>query len=171
MEQPVIRTYLEMREQPSGQRAPAPEGVHVERLAWCPPELYRQLYAEVGRQWSWFERLWWTDQELAAHLARPEVLIRVLHLNGNPAGYYELVTHANGSVEIGYFGLMAHAIGAGLGRWLLGEAVGEAWSMGASRVWLHTCTLDHPRALPNYLKAGFTITGTEQVGAPTAPGS
>ena len=51
----------------------------------------------------------------------------MLQLNGAPAGYYELVTHADNSVEIGYFGLMPHAIGGGLGRWLLGEAIAEAW--------------------------------------------
>ena len=169
MDQPVVRTYLEMRERPNGKSLPAPDGAHVERLDRCPPELYRQLYAEVGRQWSWFERLWWTDEELAAHLARPEVRIRMLHLNGAPAGYYELVSHDDRSVEIGYFGLMPHAIGQGLGRWLLAEAIGEAWDSEPARVWLHTCTLDHPAALPNYLKAGFTVTKTEQVGPPRPP--
>ena len=121
MDLPVTRTYLEMRAAPAGERPAAPEGAHVERLEHCPPELYRQLYAEVGRQWSWFDRLWWSDAELAAHLGQPEVLIRVLHLNGAPAGYYELVSHGDRSVEIGYFGLMPHAIGKGLGRWLLGR--------------------------------------------------
>jgi hypothetical protein len=33
--------------------------------------------------------------------------------------------------------------------------VQEAWRFGAARVWLHTCTLDSPRALPNYLARGF----------------
>lgn len=169
MDQPVTRTYLEMTAKPAVGPVAAPEGAHVERLVRCPPELYRQLYAEVGRQWSWFERLWWTDEELVAHLARPEVAIRVLHLNGAPAGYYELVAHQDRSVEIGYFGLMPHAIGQGLGRWLLGEAIAEAWGSDPDRVWLHTCTLDHPAALPNYLKAGFSVTRTEQVGTPTAP--
>ena len=169
MDLPVTRTYLEMSAAPAGIRIAAPEGAHVERLERCPPELYRQLYAEVGRQWSWFDRLWWSDAELAAHLGRPEVLIRVLHLNGAPAGYYELVGHGDRSVEIGYFGLMPHAIGKGLGRWLLGEAIAEAWSTQPDRVWLHTCTLDHPAALPNYLKAGFTVTKTEQVGPPRPP--
>jgi GNAT superfamily N-acetyltransferase len=74
-------------------------------------------------------------------------------------------------VEIGYFGLMPHAIGRGLGRWLLGEAIRDAWCGDPTRLWLHTCTLDHPAALPNYLKAGFVVTGTEQVGAPEAPES
>ncbi len=169
MQQSVIRTYLEMRERPGGERVPTPEGAHVEQLPSCPAQLYRQLYAEVGRQWGWLNRLWWTDEELTAHLGRAAVRIRVLHLNGAPAGFYELVSQADGSVEIGYFGLMSHAIGQGLGRWLLGEAVGEAWSMGATRVWLHTCTLDHPQALPNYLKRGFVVTGTEAVGPPRAP--
>ena len=163
--QPVIRTYLEMRAPlPSGPRS-APHGAYVERLEHCPPEFYRLLYAEVGRQWSWFDRLAWSDAELAAHLDRPEVKVRVLQLNGAPAGYYELVTHADHSVEIGYFGLMPHAIGRGLGRWLLGEAISEAWGTRPERVWLHTCTLDHPAALPNYLKAGFAVTKTERAGA------
>lgn len=170
MDQPVTRTYLEMRAPPGAASVPAPEGAHLERLERCPPDLYRQLYAEVGRQWSWFDRLWWSDEKLAAYLERPEVAIRVLHLNGAPAGYYELVSHADGSVEIGYFGLMPHAIGRGLGRWLLAQAIQEAWDAAPSRVWLHTCTLDHPAALPNYQKAGFVVTKTERVGMPTAPG-
>jgi GNAT superfamily N-acetyltransferase len=159
-----------MRTRPEPAPLPVPEGAHVERLERCAPELYRQLYAEVGRQWSWFDRLWWSDEELATHLAKPGVVVRVLHLNGAPAGYYELVSHENDrSVEIGYFGLMPHAIGRGLGRWLLAEAIQEAWEGATDRVWLHTCTLDHPAALPNYQKAGFVVTRSEQVGLPAAP--
>lgn len=169
MAEPVVRTWLEMRTPPAAAPAPLPEGARLERLDRCPPELYRELYAGVGKEWSWFDRLWWSDAELAAHLARPEVKIRVLHLNDAPAGYYELAGNSDGSVEIGYFGLMPHAIGKGLGRWLLAQAIADAWSTGPSRVWLHTCTLDHPAALPNYLKAGFVLTRTEQVGAPAAP--
>ena len=169
MDQTVTRTYLEMRQRPQGRSSPSPEGAEIERLEPCPPALYRHLYSEVGRAWSWFERLWWTDEELAAHLQRPEVSIRLLRVHSAPAGYYELVRHADGSVEIGYFGLMPHAIGRGLGRWLLGEAIAEAWSGGPDRVWLHTCTLDHPAALPNYLKAGFSVSRVELVGVPKAP--
>ena len=57
MGQPVIRTYLEMKAPPPSGPRSAPDGAYVERLEHCPPELYRQLYAEVGRQWSWFDRL------------------------------------------------------------------------------------------------------------------
>ena len=34
--------------------------------------------------------------------------------------------------------------------------VADAWTLpGTKRVWLHTSTLDHPNALPNYLRRGF----------------
>jgi GNAT superfamily N-acetyltransferase len=143
----------------------------LERLEHCPPGRYRQLYGDVGRAWSWFDRLRWSDAELAAHLDRDEVSVRVLNVDSVPAGYYELVRHPDQSVQIAYFGLMPHAIGRGLGKWLLGQAVADAWSGDPERVWLHTCTLDHPAALPNYLKAGFVATGTEQVAAPQRPES
>ena len=78
------------------------------------------------------------------------------------AGWYELRrVPEDGSVEIAYFGLMPGAIGRGLGKALLGCAVRDAWAMGATRVWLHTCTLDHPHALPNYLARGFRVYKTE----------
>jgi GNAT superfamily N-acetyltransferase len=72
-----------------------------------------------------------------------------------PAGYFELRQHEDGSVEIAYFGLLPNFIGRGWGKYLLTRAVDTAWSLDPKRVWLHTCTLDHPAALPNYLKRGF----------------
>jgi GNAT superfamily N-acetyltransferase len=72
-----------------------------------------------------------------------------------PAGYFELKRWADDSVEIAYFGLLPDYIGRGWGKYLLTEAVRAAWSENPVRVWLHTCTLDHPAALPNYLQRGF----------------
>ena len=81
---------------------------------------------------------------------------RALGVGGAPAGYFELQEHEDdGSVEIAYFGVVPHFHGRGLGKYLLTEAVDAAWSLDASRVWLHTCTLDDPAALPNYLARGF----------------
>ena len=40
---------------------------------------------------------------------------------------------------------------------MLTEAIRRAWALDAQRVWLHTCTEDHPAALPNYQKRGFRI--------------
>ncbi len=72
-----------------------------------------------------------------------------------PAGYFELCEHDDGAVEIVYFGLLPDFIGRGWGKYLLTGATQAAWGLGPSRVWLHTCTLDHPAALPNYLRRGF----------------
>ncbi|MDQ6611131.1 MAG: GNAT family N-acetyltransferase, partial [Gemmatimonadota bacterium] len=80
-------------------------------------------------------------------------------------GFAELERHANGAVEIVYLGLTKPAQGFGLGAWLLEHAVNEAWGLGATRVWLHTCTQDAPQALPNYLARGFVIDREEEYDA------
>jgi GNAT superfamily N-acetyltransferase len=153
----VVRTYLEMRA-PSALRPAslADPRATLERVAPCPLPLYRALYHDVGARYHWRDRLAWSDEELAAHLASPSVEVWVLHWHGERAGFYELRQHDDGSVEIAYFGLLERAFGRGLGKHLLTRAVERAWSLGATRVWLHTCTLDSPVALPNYLARGFT---------------
>ena len=81
---------------------------------------------------------------------------------GAPAGYFELRRDAENGVEIVYFGLLKEFHGRGLGGHLLSQAVQRAWEAGAGRVWVHTNTLDHPFALPNYVKRGFSVYKTEQ---------
>jgi GNAT superfamily N-acetyltransferase len=152
----VERTYLEMtsRAAPRGAVARGPD-VRVERLTSCPPSFYRYLYAEVGRNWRWTDRLAWKDDEIRAHLAQTGVTVDVMYVEGAPAGYVELARHDDGSCEIAYFGLLPEFFGRGLGRVLLEHAIDSAWETGTNRVWLHTCTLDGPAALPNYLARGF----------------
>ena len=152
----VRRTFLEMRS-PAGLAqavtpSPQPE---VSQLQPCSPAMFRYLYGEVGRAFRWTDRLSWTDEQIAAHLADPGTSIWLLSWKDAPAGYFELRAHDDGSVEIAYFGLVPDFIGRGWGGYLLTRAAGAAWDLGASRIWLHTCTLDHPAALPNYLKRGF----------------
>ena len=125
--------------------------------------LFRQLYRDVGAPWYWHDRLEWTDDELAAHLALPTVAVWLIHHAGEVAGFFELQHHADGSVEIVYFGLTAAHLGRGLGGPALERAAREAFTMGASRVWLHTCTLDSPRALPAYQARGFVPYRTERL--------
>lgn len=152
----VTRTYLEMRSPRdlSPAREPAP-GPRIERVGGCPASFFRYLYGEVGRAYHWTDRLAWTDADIAGYLEDGRVTLHVLYVEHAPAGYYELRRHEDGSVEIAYFGLLPEYTGRGLGGWLLTRAVADAWARGAVRVWLHTCTLDHASALPNYLKRGF----------------
>jgi GNAT superfamily N-acetyltransferase len=152
----VTRTYLEMGS-PGELRAvetpsPAPK---VERLVRCSVELFRSLYTEVGSGYRWTDRLGWSDQTISDYLQTPGVSIWLMSWENLPAGYFELVEHSDDSVEIAYFGLLPNFIGRGWGKYLLTVAVESAWQLEPRRVWLHTCTLDHPAALPNYLKRGF----------------
>ncbi|HEY7412356.1 MAG TPA: GNAT family N-acetyltransferase [Vicinamibacteria bacterium] len=151
----MTRTYLERTEAPAGPAPAPPAGYRLERASGCPASFYRYLYAEVGRAHHWTDRLAWSDEQISAHLACPGVSLHVLGAQGVPAGYFELVRHDDGSVEIAYFGLLPGFLGRGLGRYLLEAAVARAFGEGTARVWLHTCTLDHPAALGNYLARGF----------------
>jgi GNAT superfamily N-acetyltransferase len=159
----VVRTYLEMAS-PVGQtgRAALPAGFLVRQEA-CEAGLYRELYQRVGTDYHWRDRLAWTDDQLREHLASPSIAVWVLREGTAPRGFFELARHDDASVEIAYFGLMPGQLGRGLGHALLTWAVAEAWTMqpAPTRVWLHTCTLDHPAALANYLGRGFQVTRSE----------
>jgi GNAT superfamily N-acetyltransferase len=151
----VTRTYLEMTS-PADLVADGRVGpeVRLEPVTDCPWHFYRYLYAEVGREYHWKDRLPWTAEEFRAWLAGPSV-VWLLSVQGAPAGFFELRRHEDDSIEIAYFGLLPEFVGRGLGKLLLTRAVEEAWALRPSRVWLHTCTLDHASALPNYLRRGF----------------
>jgi ribosomal protein S18 acetylase RimI-like enzyme len=152
----VKRTYLEMTAPADLRPARSADlAARVERVEGCPASFYRYLYAEVGRAYRWLDRLQWTDEEIRTHLANPAVSLWVLTVRAAPAGYFELKAAPDGSVEIAYFGLLPEFIGHGYGKHLLTEAVERAFSLGARRVWLHTCSLDDAAALPNYVSRGF----------------
>ena len=153
----VTRTYLELRS--PGQFRPAfgtfPD-IAVAHIADPAPDLYRQCYQTVGEAYHWRDRWNWTDQEIHAHLADPAIAFFLARRGNAVAGYYELRrVSEEDSVEVAYFGVAPAEVGRGLGKHLLSCAVRDAWALDPARVWLHTCTLDHANALPNYLARGF----------------
>jgi GNAT superfamily N-acetyltransferase len=125
------------------------------------PDEYRAIYTLVGERWYWRDRLLMSDAALDAYLASPAVHVWLLTVHGERAGFFELQRHPDTRVEIMYFGLASRFIGQGLGGWMLTRATEEAFALGASRVTLHTCTLDSPTALPNYLARGFVVVREE----------
>jgi GNAT superfamily N-acetyltransferase len=154
----AVRTYLQMLSPDDLDGAPAPAAdAVVERVDRCPPADWRALYGEVGREYHWVDRLAWTDDDISAYLRDPALELWVLRSGGETAGYFELRAEPDGAVEVAYFGLLPAFVGQGLGKFLLTRAVERAWARGATRVWLHTSSLDHPSALPNYLARGFSI--------------
>jgi GNAT superfamily N-acetyltransferase len=167
----ATRTYLELTDPGALRRGRQPDAdVQIERRDPCEPEFWRHLYATVGAAYRWFDRLPWTDDDIRRYLDDPAVSLWVMTIGGETAGYYELrreppsAEHGseNDSFEIVYFGLMPGFTGRGLGSFMLSDAVDRAWSLGARRIWLHTCTFDHPQAIPNYLARGFRVFRTEE---------
>ena len=155
---PVTVTYLEMTS--PEQRAPAPgrTGPTAVLRAERPPlSFYRYLYDTIGAEWSWYARRRLSDKALAAIIHDDRVEVFVLYVRGAPAGYVELDRRVGKEVEIAYFGLVPEYIGRGFGPVLLDWALERAWSYGPRRVWLHTCSLDHPKALAVYRRAGFEV--------------
>jgi len=154
----VVVTFLRM-DRPPAEAAPAlPPGLRVLPEPYCTVETYRSLYNPIGAAHVWWLRRAMPDYQLAALLRNPAISIHVLRDAQDRAhGFYELDTLPWPSVNLSYFGLMPHAVGHGMGFAFLRHAVDEVWRRGARVMTVNTCTADHPRALPTYLRAGFRV--------------
>ncbi|WP_442583529.1 GNAT family N-acetyltransferase [Mesorhizobium sp. ASY16-5R] len=157
---PVTVTFLEMT-RPPAQYASLPYNRQIAllRVRNIPVHYYRYLIDRVGRKWHWVNALRLSDEEMADGLSKPDRDIRVLYLDGAPAGFFDIKQHLPEATELAYFGMMDHATGQGLGRWFLSAAIEAAWSYKPEKVVVQTCTLDHPAALPLYQKLGFSPVG------------
>lgn len=127
------------------------------------PEYNRFLYSLVGEKWEWTDKNSWSTRQWHEYVTSDSLRTFVAYTLGTPLGYYELSRNDNSEVEIAYFGLVPQFIGKGYGGALLQDAIERSWQQGATRVWLHTCTRDHPNALKNYLARGFQIQRTENL--------
>lgn len=124
---------------------------------------YRFLYNTVGKAYHWHSRGSLADADLATILANPLNEVHVLHVDGSPAGFAELDRRNPHEIELVQFGLMPGYLGQGLGKYFLQWTIDYVWRHEPHRFWLHTCTLDHPAALPNYLQSGFTLYKEEMI--------
>ncbi|MES2713906.1 MAG: GNAT family N-acetyltransferase [Pseudomonadota bacterium] len=161
MPEPVVEvtvdvTFLRMDARPASRAAPLPEGMEVVRVRHCSPGYYRYLYDAVGGPWLWWMRRTLSPMELERAIAPPRVSIHALMAGGEPVGFYELERRLPDAVNLAYFGLMPDSIGRGVGKPFLRHAIDAAWAERPQFVTVNTCTADHPRALPNYIDAGFT---------------
>ncbi|MCZ6678659.1 MAG: GNAT family N-acetyltransferase [Candidatus Poribacteria bacterium] len=158
MPTPVTTYYLEMNR---------PEALKYKqnldpefRIMECKVKQYqfnKFLYEFIGEAWQWVNKRQWSDEKWRQYAESDYLRTWGAYQFGSPAGYYELQFQDKRNVEIAYFGLAPRFIGKGYGGVLLSHAIRSAWDWGASRVWVHTCTLDHPNALNNYLARGLKI--------------
>jgi len=153
----VTVVFLRMNHRPPAPPLVLPDNAVLRREKLDVPA-YRALYNEIGAPWLWWLRRVMPDDALARHLASPTVAIQVLYVDGQAAGFFETDAGAWPDVNLNYFGLLPGMIGKGLGRNLLTAAINSVFdSASALRgMTVNTCSADHPRALPNYLAAGFT---------------
>jgi GNAT superfamily N-acetyltransferase len=151
----VTVTFLRMDMPPVTPIPRVPNGTRTERVTAPTVGFYRYLYNTVGADYVWWLRRIVPDADLARLLDDPSLEIHVLYKDGEPAGFFELDARYGTAVNLSYFGLMPHVIGTGAGPGFLRQAIDAAWRSEPRTVTVNTCTADHPRALPNYLRAGF----------------
>ncbi|MEM9392416.1 MAG: GNAT family N-acetyltransferase [Pseudomonadota bacterium] len=154
----TVVTHLEMTERPAERAAPDLPGLVLEKVTEPDPEAYRALYLAVGGlPWMWFSRMALSTDALMTILRDQHVEILVLRDGDRAVGLLELDYRESAVCEIAFLGLVPDAVGQGAGRYLMNIALTRAWAKeGISRVWVHTCTLDHPSALGFYIRSGFT---------------
>jgi len=150
----AVVTYLEMR-QPAALTTRAGADFLVRRVSKPDLEWYRQLYRRIGEPWLWFSRLRVSDAELRATLDHPDIDIFALSHLGEDHGLLEFDRRQMPDIEITFFGVTPELVGKGAGCELLARCLPLEWEHKPQRIWLHTCTSDHPAALTFYRKAGF----------------
>lgn len=154
--------YLEMNSPSALKEKTGSSGLDIRECEVKQFQFNKFLYQLVGGAWEWTDKLSWSDEEWKAFAENDDLRTWVAYDRGSPAGYYELQRQEGGDVEVVYFGLAPNFIGRGFGSYLLSQALKSAWEWdGTKRVWLHTCTLDHPNALRNYQARGMEIYKTE----------
>lgn len=151
----TIVTTLEMLARPPLRPIPA-SPLRLVQWRTPDPDKYRALFRRVGAPWLWFSRLMIDERALLRIIHDPAItVLAAVDAAGIEVGLVELDFRTSGACEISYFALISELAGRGLGRWLMAEALGRGWAKGVTRVWLHTCSLDHPSALNFYRAQGF----------------
>lgn len=161
MPEDFLRTYMEIHSlddfKPSKGNDPNLRVVEMAIKQW---QFNKFLYELVGSKWAWIDKLKWSDEQWIDYVNDRKLITFVGYHDGSVAGYFEFIKKGT-EFEIAYFGLVPEFIGRGLGGQLLTEAMRSAFNLGATRIWLSTCNLDHPAAIPNYKSRGMCVYKTE----------
>ena len=129
-----------------------------------PPDfqLNKFFYKQIGKKHRWEDRLIWNENQWIKYINNSNVRTYTLQDGNNLAGYFEqIIDQKKLECEIAYFGILQDYVGKRLGGYLLSQAIKKSFAIGANRVWVHTCSLDHKHALKNYLSRGMKIFKSE----------
>ena len=121
--------------------------------------LNKFFYKQIGKKHEWVDRLIWQDKNWMDYVSKETLKTIILRKENDIVGYFELLFD-NNDCEIAYLGILEEYIGKGYGGFLLSEAIRLGFT-NSRRIWVHTCSLDHPNALENYKSRGMKIFKTE----------
>ena len=163
MTEKIFRNYLEIKYQEDLKEVERPsEDYSVELVIPKDFQLNKFFYKNIGKNCQWIDRLVWTNLKWTEYVSNKKLSTYILKDKQEIAGYFELLFNQDTKeAEIAYFGILQEYFGKKLGGYLLSEAIKFSFALGSSRVWAHTCSLDHKNALGNYLSRGMKIFKSE----------
>ena len=163
MTEKIFRNYLELKSFEEFKEVKKPlESCSVELADPKDFQLNKFFYKNIGKNCRWIDRLVWTDLNWTKYVSDDKLFTYILKYKDEIAGYFELLFNKDTKeAEIAYFGILEEYFGRKLGGYLLSEAIKFSYKLGCTRVWVHTCSLDHKHALYNYLSRGMKIFKSE----------
>ena len=161
---PVERNFLELRDLKKLRFNSIKQTKFIVKKIQPDFQLNKFFYTQVGKKYRWIDRLSWPDEKWIKYISNKNLETYVISNSEDLVGFFELLYNPDlKETEISYFGLLEEYIGKGIGGYALSEAIKKSFDKDINRVWLHTCTLDHPNALKNYIARGMTVFKKENI--------
>ena len=163
MNKEILRKYLEIKSIKDLRESKYPgKEYNLNLIEKDNFQLNKFLYKQIGKKHRWIDRLEWTDQKWIEYVSNKNLLTFILKKKEDLVGYFELILNAEiYESEIAYLGILEEYFNKGCGGYLLSEAIKKSFELGTKRVWVHTCSLDHPNAIENYKSRGMRVFRTE----------
>ena len=161
---PVQRNFLELKDLKNLKTNSINEKKYLVKKIKPDFQLNKFFYKQVGKKHRWIDRLSWSDGKWINYISNKNLETYIISESEELAGFFELLYNPElKETEISYFGLLEEYIGKGIGGYALSVAIKKSFEKNIRRVWLHTCTLDHPNALKNYIARGMTVFRKENI--------
>jgi ribosomal protein S18 acetylase RimI-like enzyme len=159
----IFRNYLELKSLKDFNEVKKPsKDYSVELVNSKDFQLNKFFYKNIGKNCNWVDRLIWTNLDWTKYVSNEKLFTYILKHKNEIAGYFELLfSNETKESEIVYFGILEEYFGKKLGGYLLSEAIKSSFALGSTRIWVHTCSLDHKNALCNYQSRGMKIFKSE----------
>ena len=161
---PVQRNFLELKDLKNLKSNSINENKYTVKKIKPDFQLNKFFYKQVGKNHRWIDRLSWSDKKWINYISNRNLETYIISEFDELVGFFELLYNPElEETEISYFGLLEEYIGKGIGGYALSVAIKKSFEKNIRRVWLHTCTLDHPNALKNYIARGMTVFKKENI--------